>query len=76
MRINQSNADQEQMTRYANLRDEISLIRKVEKAKHIWSATSFLTLGSDLEPFWSGLQGAQPRDVHKVGHLLQARQYV
>ena len=63
-----------------NLRDEISHIRKViDKANNIWSIFEqclirkqtiyliILTPGSDLEPIWSGLQGAQPRNVHKVG---------
>ena len=62
------------MTRYADLRDEISHIRKVRKpwlrsdSIFIWRPwpTSKRTLGSDFEPVWAWLQGAEPRDVHKV----------
>ena len=62
------------MTRYADLRDEISHIRKVRKpwlrsdSIFIWRPwpTSKRTLGSDFEPVWAWLQGTEPRDVHKV----------
>ena len=71
---NQTNQYQEQMTRYANLRDEISHLRKVRKpwlrsdSIFIWRLwpTSKWTSGSDFEPVWAWLQGTEPRDVHKV----------
>ena len=62
------------MTWYADLRDEISHIRKVRRrwlrseSIFIWrlSPTSKWTSGSDFEPVWAWLQGTEPRDVHKV----------
>ena len=44
------------------------ILSMVKKATNIWSST-FSTSGSDLEPIWPCLQGAQPRNVHKVGNF-------